>query len=110
VSQRDFVVVFASTLGRFFLGMRPFWGTELAPIRFTALGKGALGLGPAIDILRGRKPRRADTNGSYISRNVHRGRLVCDCGLTIDGEMYAPQPARTVRIDAGERVRFVRSD
>jgi hypothetical protein len=110
IAQRDFVVAFASTLGRFFLGMRPFWGTEVAPVRFTAIGKGALGVGPAIDILRGRKPRRAETSDSYVSRNVHCGELVADCGLTIDGELYAPSPARTIRIEARGPIHFVRTD
>jgi diacylglycerol kinase family enzyme len=110
VETRSFKVVIATTLHRFFLGMRPFWGTESGPIRFTAVPEGKIGFGPAIDVLRGRKPRRAGINGSYLSRNVHSSELTIDCGLTIDGEMFAPHPVRKVHMEAHDRVRFVRSD
>jgi diacylglycerol kinase (ATP) len=110
VAGHSFTVVVATTLQRFFLGMRPFWGTEPAPIRFTALAEGALGISSAISVLRGRKPRRATDNGAYLSRNVHCGELTIECGLTIDGEMFSPRDGRSVRVDATEPLRFVRSD
>jgi hypothetical protein len=91
--------------------LRPWWGTENAPIRFTAVAKGALGVGPALDIIRGRRPRRArdDGDSTYVSHNINGAELVVDCGLTIDGEMYAPS-ARTVQLSACDRIRFVRTD
>jgi hypothetical protein len=45
-----------------------------------------------------------------VSRNVNDAELLVDCGLTIDGEMYAPQDRRTVRLGACDRIRFVRTD
>jgi len=112
LSTHAFTLVIATTLDRLFMGLRPWWGTENAPIRFTAVAKDALGVGPAYDIIRSREPRRAriDDDGTYVSRNVNDAELVIDCGLTIDGEMYVPQNRRTVRLGASDRIRFVRTD
>jgi hypothetical protein len=111
VSTHEFLLVIATTLDRLFLGLRPFWGTESGPVRFTALAKGALGIDSAYDIVRGRKPRRAvDGDDTYVSHNIESAELRIDCGLTIDGEMYPARNGRIVRIAADERIRFVRTD
>jgi hypothetical protein len=111
VAAHSFTLVIATTLDRLFLGLRPFWGSENAPIHFTSVAKGAFGVGPAFNIARGRKPRHAvDGDGTYVSHNINSAELVVDCGLTIDGEMYAPQSGRTVRLAADDRIRFVRTD
>jgi len=105
-----FKVVIATSMQRFFAGLRPFWGTEDGSVRFTAIAEGALGLGRLLSAIRGRKPRGADTDTRLCSRNAHDVELAIECGLTIDGEMYTPRPGRTVHLDADRRVRFVRSD
>ena len=110
VHEREFKLVIATTLDRFFLGMRPFWGTEPAPIRFTALSRDAMRFATSVDVIRGRRPRAADRNGFCVSRNVHSSELRLDCGVTIDGEMHAPRPGRDIRIDAEHSISFVRSD
>lgn len=108
--KRSYKLVLSTTLERFFLGLRPFWGTEAGPIHFTAVADRALGIGPAISILRGRRPRRADVDPRFVSRNIHLGELTLACGLTIDGELFAPRDGRVVRLTASDPVRFVRSD
>jgi diacylglycerol kinase (ATP) len=110
VPHRFYKLILASTLERFFLGIRPFWGNERAPIHFTAVADRALGIGPAISILRGRRPRRADVDPRFVSRNVHNAELSVRCGLTVDGELFGPRPGRIVRVSAYEGMRFVRSD
>jgi len=110
IPHRLYKLILASTLERFFLGIRPFWGTERAPIHFTAVADQALGIGPAISILRGRRPRRADVDPRFVSHNVRNAELGMDCGLTVDGELFAPRPGRVVRVSAREDVHFVRSD
>jgi diacylglycerol kinase (ATP) len=110
VPDRTYKLILASTLERFFLGIRPFWGTQRAPIHFTAVADQALGIGPAISILRGRRPRRADVDPRFVSRNVHDADLSMECGLTVDGELFPPRPGRSVRVSAYEGMRFVRSD
>jgi len=109
-TPRAYKLVLATTLERFFLGLRPFWGNEDGPIHFTAVADQALGIGPAISILRGRRPLRADIDPRFLSRNVHVAELGASCGLTVDGELFAPREGRTVRISASEPVRFLRSD
>ena len=108
VEQEEFHLVIATTLDRLFLKIRPFWGQETAPVRLTAIAAG-VSRSPiaAIRILRGRSPT-AVPDPSYMSRNVHHAELSLDCGLTVDGEMFAPQPGRIVHITADHRTRFVR--
>ncbi|MGH7961695.1 MAG: hypothetical protein ACRERD_07680, partial [Candidatus Binatia bacterium] len=108
VEQEEFHLVIATTLDRFFLKIRPFWGQEAAPVRFTAIAAGVSHpLTTAMRVLRGRPPRVTDSTG-YMSRNVRHAELRLDCGLALDGEMFAPQPGRIVRIAADQRLRFVR--
>jgi hypothetical protein len=45
----------------------------------------------------------------YTSRNVNEVELHLDCGLVLDGEMFAPEPGRVVRISADRRVQFIRA-
>lgn len=102
-------LVIASTLHRLFLGMRPFWGAEDAPLRFTAVSEGARDLRRAAPgILRGRPAAWLRPEDGYLSRNVHRAELLLDCGLTIDGELWGPEPGRRVSVTADQRVGFVR--
>jgi diacylglycerol kinase family enzyme len=110
LEQEEFQLVIATTLERLFLKIRPFWGQEAAPLRFTAIAAGATrSLAAAIGILRGQPPPYVTLDAGYTSRNVYRVELCLDCGLTVDGEMFAPQPGRTVRIEANHRLRFVRT-
>lgn len=108
VKQEEFHLVIATTLNRFFLKIRPFWGQEPAPVRVTAIAAGvSRSLTAAMRILRGLRPRVAPDAG-YTSRNVHHAELRLDCGVTLDGEIFAPQPGRIVHIAADRRIRFVR--
>lgn len=108
----EFVLAMATTLTRLFLGMRPFWGQETAPIRFTAIAADApRSLWGAIKILCGSPPVTVgqQKGKGYTSRNVHRLSCRLGCGVVIDGELFPPQPERLVRIEADHRLRFVRS-
>jgi hypothetical protein len=112
VAASRFRLVIASTLGRLFLRMNPFWGREHAPIRFTALEPN--GRRPAtnvIRVLRGRAPvdEAGQTESGYTSHNVFTTEMTLDCGLTVDGELFDPRPGRKVTITADERLRFVRT-
>jgi diacylglycerol kinase (ATP) len=106
VQPREFLMVMATTLDRLFLRMRPFWGTEAGPLRFSTIAARPRGLRNVFRVLGGRAPSTPDEG--YISRNVDRVALGLDGGLTIDGELFDPQPGRTVELSAGQRVSFVR--
>ena len=112
VSANRFRLVIATTLDRLFLRMNPFWGREHAPIRFTALEPdGRKPVKNVIRVLRGVEPvnEAGTTETGYTSHNVFSSELTLDCGLTIDGELFQPQPGRTVKLTADERLRFVRT-
>jgi len=111
LEREQFMLVMATSLERLFLNIRPFWGQEPAPIRFTAIAAGAPRTPlAALRILHGSGPSNGIPVPGYTSRNIHRLDLSLDCGVLVDGELFAPIPGRTVRITADQRVRFVRTD
>jgi hypothetical protein len=105
----EFQLLMASTLDRLFWGLRPFWGQQQAPVRFTSITHGAVGGPlPALRILRGKRPTMSPESEGLCSRNVEQIEIKLDCGLTVDGEVMAPRPGRAVRVEADRRIRFVR--
>lgn len=107
---KEFVLMLVTTLERFFLRLRPFWGRETAPIRFLAVAAGAT-RSPLVlpRILYGCPPARITPEVGYTSHNVNHLELQVDCGLVMDGEMFAPRPGRIVKLSAEHRVQFVRA-
>ena len=106
----SFLLAFATTLNSV-MNIRPFWGQEEAPIHFTAVAEGAerLLLAP-IRIVQGHPPRSDKPAEGYLSRNVNQLDVQLDCGLFIDGELFAPKPGRVVCIEADRRLRFVHTN
>lgn len=110
IGRDAYQVVMATTLARLFLGIRPFWGHEAAPIRFTAIAAGAARtVSTPIRILCGYPPPQRLRDTGYTSHNVRRIEIALDCGLLIDGELFPPRSGRIVRIEADRRIRFVRA-
>lgn len=107
---KEFILMLVTTLERFFLRLRPFWGREIAPIRFLAVAAGAV-RPPLLlpKILYGCPPAWLTPEVGYTSHNVDHVELRVDCGLVMDGEMFAPRPGRIVRLSAKHRVQFVRA-
>ncbi len=105
----EFQLLIASSLHRLIGGMRPFWGKGPGGIRLTALGPGCFRHPLAIGrLLRGRVPRGASSpEPLYESRNVEEACMVLDCGISLDGEMFAPLPGRRARLTADHRIRFL---
>ncbi|MGD9336934.1 MAG: diacylglycerol kinase family protein [Syntrophobacterales bacterium] len=89
--QVDCLLIIVSTLERLVFGLRPFWGTEKAPLHYTAISARPQYLFRALaSLLRGRKGRHGTTENGYFSHNVHEVRLTFDSGFTLDGELYTP--------------------
>jgi diacylglycerol kinase (ATP) len=106
----EIMLAMASTIDRLFLGMRPFWGTEPAPIRTTWVASHAKRIGrTAPGILRGRPSKNATPANGYRSQNVHGFAMQLDAGVVIDGELFDPVPDRVVRVSAIENVPFLRA-
>ena len=110
LATQPFQLVMATTLERLFLRIRPFWGTENAPLRFTAIAAQAARSPVAVwKVLRGLPPPRFALDSGYCSHNVERLTLHMDCGFTLDGELFEPQPGRTLHLATDARLRFIRA-
>jgi hypothetical protein len=107
---REYRLVMATTAERLFFGMRPFWGRGPGPVRLTLLAADARHLTRAAPgILRGRPASWVDPTHGYESHNSDRIELRLDCGVTLDGELFAEQPERTIELRGDRRIRFVRA-
>lgn len=110
VAAEAFQLAIATTLGRLFLKINPFWGQGPGAVRVTAVAVTAKRKWlSAIGILRGRPRSSVVPARGYTSRNVHRAELRLDCGLCIDGELFPPKRDRLVRFEADERIPFLRA-
>jgi diacylglycerol kinase (ATP) len=108
--RRDYLVVMISTLQRLFLGMRPFWGTEPGPLRYTGIGASPGQVLRAMpSLLRGRQARHMVAENGYFSHNATELSLDLDSGFTLDGELLSPnlRLGRT-RFSQGGRLTFIR--
>jgi hypothetical protein len=108
--QRDYLVLFISTLERLFLGLHPFWGSEDGPLRYSAVETRPFHLLRALpSLLRGRKGCHGTPNKGYFSHNVHDVRLNLDSGFTLDGQLYLPETRmEPVVVRYGGRATFMR--
>jgi diacylglycerol kinase (ATP) len=110
VPQGEFNLMIATSLRRLFLRMNPFWGRGPGGVRFTSVATGAERTAAAVPgILRGRPRAFVTTEAGYTSRNAERAEIRLDCGYTVDGEIFQPQPDEHVRLSADRRVSFVRA-
>ena len=87
--EREFLLMFISTLERLFLGIRPYWCTENGPLYYTALDARPRHLLRALPaLLRGRKGHFNTPEHGYFSRKAQEVRLTLTGGFTLDGELY----------------------
>ena len=92
LQKENFLLLFVSTLDRLFFGLRPFWGQEKGPLRFTAVrsqAKYLLRLLPSL--ARGRNTGKGTTKNGYYSSNVDEVKLFLDSPVALDGEIYTPE-------------------
>jgi hypothetical protein len=96
-----------STLERLFLGLRPFWGSEVGPLHFTALDTNPPHLLRNIPfLLRGRRTATSTPENGYHSSDA--GRIVLDFRgtFTLDGELF--QARSPLTIEPAGPARFLR--
>jgi len=105
--QGDYLLLIASTLGRMFANIRPFWGDENGPIHYTSIASGAI-RGPRVAsrIIRGKLPLTNPEDSGLVSRNVETLEFRVNCGLTVDGELFEAKD-RTVTVEADRRICFI---
>lgn len=93
MQDMDVLVLLVTTLGRLFLGIRPYWGTEGGPLHFTAIRSDAAHLLRAVpSLIRGRKSRWTSPRHGYLSHNLCDLRLSIESGFTLDGQLYQSDP------------------
>ena len=108
LEEQDFAVLFATSLDRMALGLRPFWGDGAAPLRFTAVTHGYRRLlSAAVSGLRGRVNRFLTPENGFLSRRVHEIELRFEGGATIDGEVVRPRSDEPVRIRVERSMSFI---
>lgn len=83
----EFMLLFASTLDRLLLGMRPYWGREAAPLHLTAVRDRPRGLWRSLPrLVRGRGALLSPAD--YHSRNLFRLGIELDGEYALDGELH----------------------
>ena len=101
--------VLVSTVSRQFLGLRPFWGREPAALKYAAMSYSPQHLWRAAPaIMRGRPNRFVRPEYGYTSHNADELALHLDCGFTLDGELFNPQPGAPVMLRSGRSAYFIR--
>lgn len=101
--------VLVSTVSRQFLGLRPFWGSEAAPLKYSALRYSLQHMLRAVPaVMRGRPNRYVRPEYGYTSHNAHEVELHLDCGFTLDGELFVPSPGAPIILRSGYTAAFLR--
>ena len=110
MQDMDVLVFFVTTLGRLFLGIRPYWGTERAPLHVTAIRSDAAHfLRTAPFLIRGQRSRWASPRHGYLSHNLQDLRLYLQSGFTLDGQLYQSDPQLgTLWLRKGGEAEFLR--
>ena len=111
IAAAPYLGIFASTMEKHILGVRPYWGTTPGPLRLTSLGYRPQRLWQAlIPILRGTPRPVLRPELGYRSVNADEVVLRFDSGFTLDGELFTPQPGDVeVTLTARQGAYFVRA-
>ena len=104
------LLLFVSTLERFVLGMRPYWGREDEPLHFTRILERPQRLLRALPaIARGRPNRHVTEAAGYFSHNAAAVHLQMDGMFSLDGELHESRGEwGAVELTCAGCARFVR--
>lgn len=107
---RQVVLLLISSLERLFLGLRPYWGVENAPLHCTWVQRPTRKVFRAFpSVLRGRPNRHAGQENGYFSHNAREIRLWIDGAFTLDGEIYHGSTEHgPVTVSNGGDIEFIR--
>jgi hypothetical protein len=101
--------ILTSTMDRQFLGLRPYWGQEAAPIHYSAFAYRARNpMRAAWSVMRGKPNQFVRPELGYRSCNAFRIELRIDSGFTLDGELFPADETTPIRISADDSIPFVR--
>jgi len=107
---REVVLITINTLERLFLGIKPHWGSEAAPLYCTWVQKPARKVFRAFfAVLRGKPNRHVTPENGYFSHNAQRIELWLDGTFALDGELYhASTQQGPVTVSSGGELEFIR--
>jgi hypothetical protein len=106
VWERDWLVVFATTLDRLLVRSRPYWGTEQQPIHLTAITHRPRRLALILPLLLwGRAVSMIKEQDGYFSHNFTRMDLGGADEYVLDGEIFPAQG--TITLAATDPIRFM---
>lgn len=105
----DCQVMYVTTLRRLVLGLRPYWGTEPAPLHYTSVRAGPRHLLRALPaFLRGRPNRFTTPANGYVSHSAHRLEFRLDSPVFVDGEIVSPAPGIPLVLANGGVLSFLK--
>jgi diacylglycerol kinase (ATP) len=102
----EWLLVLATTLDTLLMGSTPYWGTEKAPMHFTAIAHRAPRLLVALFfLLRGKSNAMMRNNQGYRSHNLTHSTIEDLTEYLLDGEIFATQGP--LHLSATAAVRFI---
>jgi hypothetical protein len=109
-TSRPVIQLLITSLDRLFLGARPFWGQEDAPLHCTWIEKPTRKILRAFPaVLRGNTHRHLTPGNGYFSHNAERIQLLMDGQFALDGEMHrASRQQGPITISNGGNIDFLR--
>jgi hypothetical protein len=109
-ADAELYLLISTTLERLFLRMNPFWGTGPGGVRLTAVASHAQRLARAAPgVLAGRPPSWVAGAPGYTSERTERAEIRMNCGFTVDGELFDPEPEERIELSADRRIVFLRA-
>lgn len=101
-------IVQVTTLQHLVLGLRPYWGTEAAPLHYASVRASPKHWIKALPgLLTGRPNRYVTPANGYDSHNAHRIVMGLDSSFFVDGEIFSPTPGVPLTLTAGGTVECV---
>jgi hypothetical protein len=106
----ELYLLIASSLERLFLRLDPFWGERRRGVRLTAIESRAPQLArAALPVMTGRARPWMTPEAGYTSLEVPQARIRMNCGFTVDGELFDPEPEEEIELRADDRITFLRA-
>jgi len=107
---REVVLITIHSLERMFLGIKPHWGNEDAPLHCTWVQKPTHKVTRAFfAVLRGKPNRHVTPENGYLSHNARKIQLWLDGTFALDGELYhATTEQGPVTVSSTGELEFIR--
>ena len=110
LEEKNFLLLFVTTLNRLLFGIRPYWGVEKRPLRFAAVGGSPKYLLSTLPFLMlGQPTRNSVPENGYHSHNVSNIVLELEGSMALDGEFFTSKPfQKPVLLQYGGTASFLR--